>query len=720
MCLHRGIHEKQGICALAVVFPFLILVSCSQPNVSTSFSFPYFSQNNSNQFIYMGNASYSASKAYIDLTPDPTGASSSNETGLQNCIGRVLYRHQLTLWPANFSITFTMLVQNLSSNSTGGQQNFNGDGLAFIIVPNKKTFLPDSYGAFLGMFDSSTDGNTTDQFAIEFDTYKNEFDPNNNHVGIDVKGIKSDATANLEEHGMDIKSGRPIRVRVDYDGWAKALKIYAAYADEVSSRGYASLLNRTIELSQTVPRSGYIGFSASTGNSFEIHRILDWNFSSVILPDSSLSLSPAPGPAVVPTGGGGGDAWSKVGVKIVVPVAITVALAALVSWLAFTYIKRKNRRTLTSGQDFSDELAMLENAPHRFPYRQLSAVTKNFSETELLGTGGFGSVYRGNLGGDGEGPFVAVKRISAASQQGPREFIAEIATIGRLRHRNLVQLQGWCHERDQLLLIYDYMPNGSLDRFIFGEGEHLNWQRRQRILCGLASALLYLHEEWEQRVVHRDVKPSNVMLDAEFNARLGDFGLARLIEHDDSSPAVTTRLAGTPGYVAPECCYTGKATAESDVFSFGIVLLEVATGRRVVERKPPLAEGNLVDWVWSLYGEERVGDCADPRLKVDGELSYEEREQIRRVLVLGLACSHPDPQLRPSVRQALQVLINPSEPLPMLPSMRPLAIYVVLPPVGAVYSQSTVSFTNRGGASSSASNETGMASITASTLHYGR
>lgn len=396
-------------------------------------------------------------------------------------------------------------------------------------------------------------------------------------------------------------------------------------------------------------------------------------------------------------------------------------MGLLASWIVVRRMKKKNPASSTLDREsFSGELAAMQTAPQRYSYKELATATNNFSEAELLGTGGFGSVYRGNLnaGSNGQVKLVAVKKISAGSRQGEREFISETITIGRLRHRHLVNLHVWCHERDELLLVYDFMPNGSLDKFLYDRGVDtpLIWPRRHRILCGLASALLYLHEEWEQRVVHRDVKPSNVMLDGEFNARLGDFGLARLIVHDDSSPAVTTMLAGTPGYMAPECIYTGKATAESDFFSFGIVLLEMVTGRRVVERNSLLAEGNLVVWVWGLYSQDSVLECVDPKLD---ESDY-DAEEIRRVLILGLACSHPDPQLRPSIREAIQVLIKPNEELPQLPSTRPLTIYVVLPSVGAVFSQSTSSSNMGGGAaSSSLMAESSEGSITTSIKHGG-
>ena len=170
--------------------------------------------------------------------------------------------------------------------------------------------------------------------------------------------------------------------------------------------------------------------------------------------------------------------------------------------------------------------------------------------------------------------------------KGEREYMAEICTIGRMRHKNIVQLQGWCHEGENLLLVYEFMSNGSLDRFI-GK-EFLDWETRYKILTGLASALLYLHEECGNPVVHRDIKPNNVMLDSDFNAHLGDFGLARILQNDAS---ITTMLAGTPGYLAPEIGFIGKATPESDVYSFGMVVLEVVCGKR---SKDIMAEYGLV------------------------------------------------------------------------------------------------------------------------------
>ncbi|GLJ32000.1 hypothetical protein SUGI_0644460 [Cryptomeria japonica] len=346
----------------------------------------------------MGNASFSSEHDYINLTPDPFATlnqPSSKETApnvaLQNCIGRVLYRQQLTMWPASFTTVFTIFVKNVTTNATGALANFNGDGLAFIIVPNNKSFLAKSYGAFLGLFDSSTNGNTTEQLAIEFDTYANEFDPDNNHVGIDIQSITYTATANMGNHGMDIKAGRAIQVRIHYDGWAKSLQIYARYAN--NSSAYASIVNHTVELENTVPRLAYVGFSAATGNSYEIHKILDWNFSSVMLPESSLKLPPM---GTGKPGGSGGRV--KIGF---LAGSITVGLV-VVGLLALEFVirrmkKKKHASSTLERESFSRELAVIQTAPHRYSYKELAAATNNFSDAELLGTGGFGSVYRGNL-----------------------------------------------------------------------------------------------------------------------------------------------------------------------------------------------------------------------------------------------------------------------------------------------------------------------------------
>ncbi|MFS7921914.1 putative protein kinase RLK-Pelle-L-LEC family [Helianthus anomalus] len=254
--------------------------------------------------------------------------------------------------------------------------------------------------------------------------------------------------------------------------------------------------------------------------------------------------------------------------------------------------------------------------------------------------------------------YVAVKRVSKTSKQGIKEYASEVRIISRLRHRNLVKLIGWCHEKGELLLAYEFMEHGSLDLHLFNGKNMLTWNTRYKIAHGLASALLYLHEEWEQCVLHRDIKSSNVMLDSNFNVKLGDFGLAKLVDHENGTQ--TTMLAGSFGYMAPECVITGRSTKESDVFSFGVVALEIACGRKAIDYISP----------------EKTYTAVDPSLGSE----FEQQEEVRRLMIIGLWCAHPDSEFRPSMRQVIKVL-NSEASMPSLPSKMPIAYF--LPPLAS-------------------------------------
>ncbi|KAK0603147.1 hypothetical protein LWI29_001847 [Acer saccharum] len=224
-------------------------------------------------------------------------------------------------------------------------------------------------------------------------------------------------------------------------------------------------------------------------------------------------------------------------------------------------------------------------------------------------------------------------------------------------------------ERGEFLLAYEFMPNGSLDSHLFGKKSPLTWAVRYKISLGLASALLYLHEEWEQCVVHRDIKSSNIMLDSSFNVKLGDFGLARLMDHELGPQ--TTGLAGTLGYLAPEYIRTGRASKESDVYSFGVVALEIATGKKSVDPAKENSEMGLVEWAWDVYGKGKLLSGVDKNLNID----FDE-QQMECLMIVGLWCAHPDRNFRPSIRQAIQVL-NFETAVPNLPSTMPVPMYHV-------------------------------------------
>ncbi|TKW01555.1 hypothetical protein SEVIR_8G188700v4 [Setaria viridis] len=277
--------------------------------------------------------------------------------------------------------------------------------------------------------------------------------------------------------------------------------------------------------------------------------------------------------------------WVVLVVATVAPLAVLLACSAAVVLLLRWRQSRKrphqrNAGAIDDDSDGSDEQCSGEAAdfekgvgPRRYSYRAVAAATRNFAEENKLGRGGFGSVYRGRLAGQDRD--VAVKVLAPeSSAQGRRQFEAEVRIISQLRHRNLVQLVGWCDSRKGLLLVYELVPEGSLDKHLYGGRRVLTWPERHRVVLGLGAALVYLHGEWEQCVVHGDIKPSNILLDASLGARLGDFGLARLVDHG-AGPRTTRVVMGTMGYMDPDLVNTRRPSTASDVYSFGVALLEV-------------------------------------------------------------------------------------------------------------------------------------------------
>ncbi|GLT98017.1 hypothetical protein SLE2022_155510 [Rubroshorea leprosula] len=353
------------------------------------------------------------------------------------------------------------------------------------------------------------------------------------------------------------------------------------------------------------------------------------------------------------------------------PVGIIVGVCALIFGLGFTLFvlwrkrKEKEQDVLAFNVSLGDEFRN-GMGPREFSYDELAKATKNFADEEKLGEGGFGAVYKGLL--RDSSTHVAVKRISRGSKQGIKEYESEVKIISCLRQKNLVKLIGWCHDKE-LLLAYEFMPNGSLDSHLFKGRSLLSWNLRYKIVQGLASAILYLHEEGNFCVLHRDIKTSNIMLDSTFNAKLGDFGLARLVDSEKGSQ--TTQLAGTMGYIAPECHTTGKASKESDVYSFGVVALEITCGRKSIEYRYDEDENRapLVVWVWEAYGNQMLLDVVDKKLGNN----FNEKE-MECLIVVGLWCAHPIRSMRPSIRQALHVL-NFEAPLPSLPARMPIPNY---------------------------------------------
>jgi serine/threonine protein kinase len=296
-------------------------------------------------------------------------------------------------------------------------------------------------------------------------------------------------------------------------------------------------------------------------------------------------------------------------------------------------------------------------------------------------------VYKGILGNNKE---IAVKRVSKNSRQGKQEFMAEVTTIGSLHHKNLVKLIGWCYESKdkELLLVYEFMPKGSLDKYLFNQSSELelqyskvlDWKTRNSVIRDVAQALDYLHNGCEKRVLHRDIKASNIILDLDYVAKLGDFGLARTIQKRNETHHSTKGIAGTPGYMAPETFLTGRATVETDVYAFGVLVLEVVCGRRPGNVYAQDEYNNsIVYWVWELYGKGEIVSVVDQRItSEDNEVERVKWEEIEIVLVLGLACCHPNPNERPSMKTVLMVLNGEVSP-PIVPMERPSFVWPAMP-----------------------------------------
>ncbi|CAN7139929.1 unnamed protein product [Brassica rapa subsp. narinosa] len=557
---------------------------------------------------------------------------------------------------ASFSTHFSFSVQNVNPDSSG-------DGLSFFLSHDNDTL--GSPGEFLGLVNSSQP--MKNRFvAIEFDTKldPNFNDPSGNHVGLDVDSLNSIATS---DPSIDLKSGKSITSWIDYKNDMRLLNVFLSYTDPIATtkKPEKPILSVNIDLAPFLNGEMYVGFSGSTEGSTEIHLIENWSFkTSGFVPVRSKSNRPhnvsgsSVAPVAIPKGGGRRQRHGlAIGLGISCPVFFCLAL------LVFGYFTLKKLKGVKAEKELKTELI---TGLREFSYRELYAATKGFHSSRVIGRGAFGNVYRAMF--VSSGTISAVKRSRHNSTEGRTEFLAELSIIACLRHKNLVQLQGWCNEKGELLLVYEFMPNGSLDKILYQESETgavaLDWSHRLNIAIGLASALSYLHHECEQQVVHRDIKASNIMLDINFNARLGDFGLARLTEHDKSP--ISTLTAGTMGYLAPEYLQYGTATEMTDAFSYGVVILEIACGRRPIDKEPENQKTvNLVDWVWRLHSEGRVLDAVDERLR--GEF---DEEMMKKLLLVGLKCAHPDSNERPSMRRVLQILNNEVEPSPV-PKMKP-------------------------------------------------
>ncbi|XP_027333365.1 L-type lectin-domain containing receptor kinase IX.1-like [Abrus precatorius] len=640
-----------------------------------AFSFTPLSQIQSLSFniTNFNDPTTSANMAYEGDGTSSNGSIVLNKDSYLFRVGRAIYSQPLHLWDSSsnvvtdFTTRFTFTIDKVNDSSSYA------DGFVFYLAPLGYQIPPNSAGGTFALFNATTNNNLPQNHvvAVEFDTFVGSTDPPMRHVGIDDNSLTSAAFAKFD---IDKNLGHMCYTLITYTASTKTLSVSWSFKGKVGSSNdnNESSLSYQIDLMKILPEFVNVGFSASTGLSTESNVIHSWEFSSTL-----------------------NDMDKKVGHKgskstVVLIVAVVCSVVFLVGVVSIVLFIMKKRRRENSCDDYENGPASVKfdldrgTIPRRFDYKELVSATNGFADDNRLGQGASGQVYKGVLSYLGR--VVAVKRIFADFENSERVFINEVRIISRLIHKNLVQFIGWCHEQGEFLLVFEYMPNGSLDTHLFGNKRTLEWHVRYKVALGVVTALRYLHEDAEQCVLHRDIKSANVLLDTDFSTKIGDFGMAKLV--DPRLRTQRTGVVGTYGYLAPEYINGGRASKESDMYSFGVVALEIASGRRTFQ------DGDfhvpLMNWVWQLYVEGEILRAADGRLNNEFEVN-----EMMSLLIVGLWCTNPNDKERPKAAQVIKVL-QLEVPLPVLT----LDMYdrVPLPPPTVIrqpnYSSHTPPITN--------------------------
>ncbi|KAJ4760814.1 cysteine-rich RECEPTOR-like kinase [Rhynchospora pubera] len=365
---------------------------------------------------------------------------------------------------------------------------------------------------------------------------------------------------------------------------------------------------------------------------------------TVKLDATAVTLPPAP--MLEPTGSSGKKSRTTIiSIAVAIP-AFIVCLSLMTFSFCFWRKRRSSRKVLVKYNFDSDDMEGADSL--LLDLSTLKTATTNFNESNKLGQGGFGAVYKGTLP---NGQDIAVKRMSQSSGQGLGELKNELILVAKLQHKNLVRVLGWCLEEQEKLLVYEFVPNRSLDTFLFNPEKkaELNWRKRSTIINGVARGLQYLHEDSQLRIIHRDLKASNILLDADMTPKISDFGLARLFSVDQTVD-VTKRVVGTFGYMAPEYAMHGLYSTKSDVFCFGILLLEIITGKRNSGFWESNEAEDLLSFAWENWTAGTVPQLADPTLK------HCPSNEIVRCVHIALLCVQDNPTDRPKMSEVVIML----------------------------------------------------------------
>ncbi|KAI4328201.1 hypothetical protein L6164_020575 [Bauhinia variegata] len=357
------------------------------------------------------------------------------------------------------------------------------------------------------------------------------------------------------------------------------------------------------------------------------------------------------------------DRSSRGNVVVIVVAVVSSVIVLVVGVTVGVYVwKQRYIQKKRRGSNEAKKLAKtLHHSSLNFKYSTLEKATGSFDDTNKLGQGGFGTVYKGVLP---DGREIAVKRLYFNNRHRAADFCNEVNIISSVEHKNLVRLLGCSFSGPESLLVYEFLPNKSLDRFIFdkNKGKELTWEKRCEIIIGTAEGLVYLHENSKIRIIHRDIKASNILLDTRLRAKIADFGLARSFQEDKSH--ISTAIAGTLGYMAPEYLAHGQLTEKADVYSFGIVLLEIVTGRQNNRSKSSEYSDSLVTMAWKHFKSGTTEQLYDPNLSLQDSHNRNIKNEVLRVLHVGLLCTQEVPSLRPTMSMALKMLTNMEEHLP--------------------------------------------------------
>lgn len=604
-------------------------VAIASPSLSFSFDFSNSSSYPQQDLLFQGDATLHGD--LVDLTSNPANIYRSGRISYSR---PVRWYDNITGEVASFVTTFTFAI-NLLPNTTGVEK---ADGITFFLTGYPSRPLPGPYGLLNSSDAISSDGNRF--LAVEFDTYVNDWDPtgSEDHIGIDLNSITSVMTTALPSYSLN----GTMTATITFDSTTRTLEATLHFANSslAPATVKAELSDR---LEALLPHEVTVGFSAATGAYTELHQIHSWSFNSTMGARGAIEVPPKQGQVV-------GNKGHRRSILIFV-VVLSLALVMTVIWSTISWCNWKRTR------DSFGKGSRLK----RFNYRDLFIATDKFSNRNEIGRGGFGVVYSGTL----EKKQVAVKRIIKDSRGEFKDFLAELGAIDRTCHVNLVRIEGWCcsinnfmfwcfqRQNIKLFLVYELVPNGNLHQHLYENPGVLPWAMRYKIVKGLCSALHYLHHQCSQYILHRDIKPSNILLDNEFNAKLGDFGLSRVVQASGITSVYTEASVGTTRYMDPLCMKDGhvKLRPSSDVYSFGIVLLEIAHGKYDPEK---------VRKLYTNQPETFVNDVADKKLAG----KFDKRE-IERVIVLGLRCSEPvDEKKRPSLDGAILQFLEKGGELP--------------------------------------------------------